>query len=125
MDIKNELAVTQSISPAGDRTSSVNGSSVDLAARHGLMVVFNVGTITDGTHTPKIQDSDDDSTFSDVAAADQVGTLSALVAATMQSVGYIGAKQFVRAVVTVTGGPVTGAQWSAVHVAGPPRKAPV
>jgi hypothetical protein len=91
------------------RTTSVNGSGVDLANYGGNMFSFVCGANTDGTHTPKLQDSADNSTFADVVAADQVGTLSALSANTIQEVCYIGSKRYVRAVITVTGSPATGA----------------
>jgi hypothetical protein len=96
------------------RTTSVNGSGVDLANYGGNAFAFVCGANTDGTHTPKLQDSADNSTFSDVVAADQVGTLSALAANTIQKVSYIGSKRYVRAVITVTGSPSTGANIAVV-----------
>jgi hypothetical protein len=91
------------------RTTSVNGTGIDLANFGGNTFAFVCGANTDGTHTPKLQDSADNSTFADVVAADQVGTLSALSANTIQKASYIGSKRYVRAVITTTGSPATGA----------------
>jgi hypothetical protein len=73
------------------------------------LFVFLPGAITDGTHTPKLQESDvSGSGFTDVVAADQIGTLAALAANTVQQVSYIGAKRYVRVVVTVSGATTGG-----------------
>src|SRR5690242_5947131 len=101
-NLKRRISPVQTLAAAA-RTASANGSGVDLAKYESAAVVFNVGTITDGTHTPKLQESDDNSTFSDVAAGDQSGTLAALASSTLQSVGYVGRKRYIRAVVTVAG----------------------
>ena len=122
-DLKNNLGVAPSIAPAA-RTASVNGSGVDLATYEGAMVVFLPGTITDGTHTPKIQESADNSDFTDVAAADLEGSLVALVTDTPQRVGYKGSKRYIRAVVAVAGA-TTGGVYGAAVVRGFARHNPV
>jgi hypothetical protein len=122
LDLKNRLDAVQSIAPAA-QTSTINGTGVDLANFAGAMVVFHPGAITDGTHTPKVQESDDNSTFTDVAAADQEGTLAALAANTIQRVGYKGTKRYIRAVSTVSGA-TTGGVYGAVVVRGGERKQP-
>ncbi len=111
----NAVVTTQSVSPA-TRTTSVNGSSANLANTETAYVYIEAGTVTDGTHTPKLQESTNDSDWSDVGAGDQVGTLSALSSDAVQRVRYIGTNQFIRVVITVTGGPATGAVASAVIV---------
>lgn len=123
MDLKNNLDAKQSVAPAA-HTSSVNGTGVDLQNYHGAMVHIHPGTITDGTHTPKLQESADNSSFSDVAAADLVGSFAAIANNTLQRVGYIGSKRYVRVVVTVSGA-TTGGVYGASIVLGSPRKAPV
>lgn len=122
-DIKSNLDVVQSLAPAA-RTASANGSGVDLQDYLGAMVVFELGAKTDGTHTPSVEESDDNSTFSAVAAADLLGSLSAMSANTVQRVGYIGSKRYIRAVMTVSGA-TTGALSSAVVVRGEPKLAPL
>lgn len=121
-DIHNEVSVTSSLAPAA-RTASANGTGVDLAAYRAAAVTFVVGTITDGTHTPKLQESDDNSTFTDVSAANQSGTLAALASNTNQEVSYLGTKRYIRAVSTVAGA-TTGGVYAAVVIRGNPDTAP-
>lgn len=73
-DLKSNIGFDILLAPAA-RTASANGASSDLKGYEGVAVVFLPGTITDGTHTPKLQESDDNSTFTDVAAADQLGAM--------------------------------------------------
>lgn len=122
-DTKNNLSFVQAIAPAA-RIASVNGSGVDLANFNSATVVFNVGTITDGVHAPKIQESDDDAVFTDVVDADLIGVFADLASNTTQKVGYIGGKRYVRAVSTVTGA-TTGGVYGAVIVRGHARKYPI
>ena len=122
-DIKNQLDVVNSIDP-DDYIASVNGMGIDLQGFDGSAVVFSVGTVTDGTHTPKVQGSDDNSIWNDVTVNDQEGNLSDLASDANQSVGYKGAKRYLRAVVTVTGATV-GAQIASLVLKGIPHRAPV
>lgn len=122
-DFHNEVSVANSLAVVGNRNASANGSGVDLAGYRTAAVVFSVGAITDGTHTPKLQESDDNSSFSDVAAADQSGTLAALTASTNQEVSYIGSKRYIRAVMTVAGA-TTGGMYAALVLRGNPVTAP-
>lgn len=125
-DLKNSQDLATSLAPAALRTTSGNGTGVDLAGFNGAIVAFIVGAITDGTHTPSVEESDaSGSGYAAVAAADLIGTLAALAANTNQRVGYKGTKRYVRAVVTVTGSPSTGGYYSAVVVRGAPQKNPV
>jgi len=122
-DLKSNIGFDISLAPAA-RTASANGASSDLKGYEGVAVVFLPGTITDGTHTPKLQESDDNSTFTDVAAADQLGTLAVLASSTAQKVGYIGIKRYLRAVVTVAGAS-TGGVYTGVIVRGVAAARPV
>ncbi len=108
----NAFVTVQSIAAAA-YTVTANGTSADLLNAETADVIYNVGVVTDGTHTPKLQESINDSDWTDVAAGDQIGTLSALSSATIQRVRYIGTSRYLRAVNTVTGGPATGAVLSA------------
>lgn len=122
-DIHNEFSVVNSLATVGNRNASANGSGVDLAGYRAAALVISVGAITDGTHTPKLQESDDNSTFTDVAAADLSGTLAALTASTNQEVSYLGSKRYVRAVMTVAGA-TTGGMYTAVIIRGLPITMP-
>jgi hypothetical protein len=86
-------------------------------------VIFDVGVITDGTHTPKLQESNDNSSWNDVAAGDREGTLANLASNAVQRAGYKGAKRFLRAVVTVAGA-TTGGVYGAVILRGDPMQTP-
>lgn len=50
-------------------TSSTNGTGVDTRGFEEALVILHAGTWTDGTHTVKVQESTDNSTFSDVSGA--------------------------------------------------------
>lgn len=98
------------------RTASVNGTSVDMQGYQSARAVFYNGAITDGTFTPKLQESDDNSSFSDVAAADYLGGAAPTAQAqnTVVRATYIGSKRYVRPVITVTGSPSTGGTVAAI-----------
>lgn len=122
-DLARTIKPVQTLAPAA-RTASANGAGVDTKGYSAAAVIFEPGTLTDGVHTPKVQESDDNAAWNDVAAADQVGSLAALASNTLQWVGYRGVKRYLRAVVTVTGGPATGLVCGATVVLGSPAKAP-
>lgn len=122
-DLNKDVASATSLAPAV-RTATANGTGVDTANFGSCMIVWNVGTITDGTHTPSIQESDDNSTFTAVAAADLSGTPAALTSNTNQEIGYTGRKRYVRAVITVTGSPSTGGAYAALVVRGNAKSLP-
>lgn len=105
-DLKNNLSVSQSLAPAS-RTASANGTGVDLQGKGAAAVVFHPGAIASGTWTPSVEESDDNSSFSAVAAADLEGTLGNLAANTIQRVGYKGVKRYIRAVLTTASSPAS------------------
>lgn len=110
-DHDKSIASVQAIAPAA-KTTTTTTSGVDLAGFESVAVILSAGVITDGTHTPKLQDSPDNSTWTDVAAANQSGTLTALTSgaggSANQEVGYLGTQRYLRFVMTVTGSPSTG-----------------
>jgi len=119
-DLKSNADVAQSLVPA-TRNSNTDGSGVDLRGYEAAMVVFDVGAVTDGTHTPALEESDDDVSYTAVAAADLQGSFANLSAASVQRVGYIGGKRYVRAQCDSSG--TTGAAYSATIVRGRPHAA--
>lgn len=123
MDIKQTQDVQNSLAPAA-RTATANGTGVDLANFASATVAFVVGTITDGTHTPSVEESDDNSVYTAVAAADLIGSLSNLTSNTNQRVGYRGTKRYIRAKTTVTAA-TTGGVYAGVVIRGDARKQPV
>lgn len=124
-DMKTEFDVVQSVVPTGNRNATVNGTGVDLANYDSATAVITADTITDGTHTPTLEESDSSgSGYTTVAAADMIGSLVAITAASVQRVGYRGKKRYIRVVVTVAGA-TTGGKYAAVVVRGTPRKLPL
>lgn len=122
-DLKNRIDAVNSIDP-DDYTATVKGLGIDLQGFESAAVVFSVGTVTDGTHIPKIEESDDNSSWSDVDSSDQEGALSKLVSDTNQRVGYKGSKRYVRATLTISGA-TTGAQVAGLLLRGLPHREPV
>ena len=79
-----------------------------MANSEANIFMIHHGAITDGTHTPKLQEcATSGGTYTDVAAADQVGTFAAITssttAGTFQKVSYIGNLRYIKLVVTVSG----------------------
>jgi hypothetical protein len=106
-DLKSNISVVNSILPQS-LTAAANGTGVDLQGADRSVVIFHAGA-TGGT-TPSftfaVQESDDNSTFADVAAADLQGTAPVVTTTNsgMTVVGYVGAKRYIRAIAkTVTG----------------------
>lgn len=121
----HELTIAASVTPDGNRTASVNGNAVDVRGYNSALVALNPGTITDGTFTPKLQESDQSgSGFTDVDASDLDGAFAALASNTPQTVGYIGSKRYVRVVITASGSPATGGKFAASIVLGDPQYMP-
>jgi len=128
--------------PAVKTTQTSPG--VDLASYNGATVYLLAGTWTDGTLTPTIQESDDNSTFTNVATTDlvawaatsatvftpvkvgnaQPSAISSATTAINQRIGYIGGKRYIRVVTTVTGSPATGCTYDVIIQAGEPRFMP-
>lgn len=122
-DMKNHMDLANSLTPAA-RTASANGSGVDLQGFHGALAVVICGTRTDGTHTPSLEESDDNSTFTAVAAADMEGTFAAIATGVNQRVGYKGRARYIRLVTTVSGA-TTGAVYGMGVVRGFAHREPV
>lgn len=122
-DMKNNVDLAKSINPAA-HTSDQTGAGVDLSGYASAMAVVQAGTKTDGTHTPKLQESSDDVTYTDVDATDLEGSFTALASNTVQRVGYKGSKRYIRVFVTVAGA-TTGCVFGAAIVRGGPAIAPL
>ncbi|MEW2567636.1 hypothetical protein [Streptomyces sp. NPDC047070] len=112
------------------RTASANGTGVDRyasgAAYQDALIVVHTGTITDGTHAVDIQESDDNSSWSSVAASELQGAEPSIVAADDDKtfvVGYKGQKRYVRVAITASG-TTSGGVYGAQVVLANPRVAP-
>lgn len=126
-DIKNNIDSASTLEPALRATGTANGTGVDLQGYGAAMVVVHFGAYTNGTHTPSLEHSDDNSSFSAASASDMDGSftaVSASAAGTTQRVGYRGSKRYIRAVMTVASG-ATGSYSSAVVIRGQATAVPV
>ena len=123
---KENFDVAVSLTHAA-RTATTNGSAVDLQGYQAATLVVNAQAWTDGTHAFKLQDSPDNSTWTDVAAAQLDGTGPSINAAggqlTTYKVGYLGNQRYIRAVQTCSG-TTTGAIIGAIVVRTQARKVP-
>ena len=124
VDLYNNLSnAATSLAPAA-RTASANGTGVDLAGYEGALIQAVVGTITDGTHTLAVEESNDGTTFTSVAVTNLQGSFAALASGVNQKVGYLGTKRYIRVNATVTGA-TAGGVYAVVVVRGNPRRYPV
>lgn len=106
-DIKSNIKVFSGILPQS-LTAAANGTGVDLQGYDKAAVVFHAGAIggTTPSFTFAVQESDDNTTFTDVAAADLQGTAPVVTTtnAGVTVVGYLGSKRYIRPIAkTVTG----------------------
>jgi hypothetical protein len=118
IDPQNVITPGVSIAPAVLVTTTATGVAVDLTDVDQALVLFNYGVITDGTFTPSITSS---ATLggSYTADTDVSGTLTAGTSAADElivAVAYNGSKNFIKAVVTVSGSPSTGGYVSATVI---------
>lgn len=82
------------------RTADATGSSVDLKDVYGCYLVLTAGDITDGTHSFTVEESEDDSDWSEVDSFYLDGSFEDVEDGTndnsIQIVGYTGVKRYVR-----------------------------
>lgn len=125
-DIASNIGVVLALSPAV-QAATIKGTAIDLLGFESVAIVVNTGAIASaGDFTAKLQESDSttDGDFTDVVAADMVGTLPAsLTADGSFKQSYIGHKRYIRVVVTKNGG--TSIAAGAVAILGHARLRPV
>lgn len=125
-DTFHDNKTVASLEPAV-QAATLKGETVDTRGFGSALMVISTGAIVSaGLYDVKMQESDTttDGDFTDVAAADRLGTLPAgLAASTVYRQGYIGKKRYVRAVITKQSG--TSIAAGAVFVLGHPALAPV
>lgn len=129
------LKVVQALDPILAQTTRTS-DTVDRLGYEDVFVVFNIGFCLDAlsgsrTWTPKLQESDDGSSFTDVADADtDNGAASYLIASSASDersylISYKGTKRYVRMVVTHTGTHTNGSPMGITVLLGNPTDAPV
>ena len=118
-DLTNSIVGISLIAGAA-KTTTANGSGVDMIhSDFSFTLALISGTITDGTHTITVQESDDNSTFTTITAIDGNGITALTSSAGGSAVvlkRYIRSKRYVRAVTTVSGA-TTGGFYSAIVLA--------
>lgn len=119
-DIHARINPALTLSPAV-RTATAFGTTVDTQGFGSAAFVVGFGAYTDGTHTPSVQHSDDGSTWTTCTATEIDGVFTAVSSAgganTVQRVGYLAAKRYLRVVMTIAGA-TTGAATTAFVVRG-------
>ena len=127
-DLKSNLDAVQGLVPAV-RTATADGTGADLRDYDGALGVVEAGAVAGaGNQTAKLMESDDstngvDGNWNDVAAGDLLGAFaSPLVQNSVQRVGYIGRKRWLR--VTITHNSGTSVATAATVVRGKPHQAP-
>lgn len=126
-DLYNNIGVKESLAPAS-RTAAVNGTGVDLKGYESAVVVIERGAAggTSPSFTFEVQESDDDSTYAAVAAADLQGTEPVVTAAGAPvKIGYLGSKRYIRAAITAATGTSPTLLCAASVVLGNARDNPV
>ncbi len=107
--------------------TTTNGTGVAWGECRSAMAVIVAGTITDGTFTFELQDSDNNSSYTAVADAFIDGTEPVLQAANSDTVtvlGYKGTRKYLR-VAVVSAATTTGGVVGALIVASGAYRAPV
>ncbi len=114
-------------------TSDQNGTGVDIRGYDAVTACFGFGATGDTLSgsvkvLPVLQESDDNSTFTDVAAADMVGTLTVVddnaEDSVIQRVGYIGSKRYIRTKFDFTGTHTNGIECYGFLIRGNPAYQP-
>jgi len=129
--VYNHSTAAVTLGPA-TYTETTNGAPVDrsspaLSNFRSAMLVVLAGTVTDGTHAIKLQESDNGSDWSDVDSGDLQGEAISVTTANDEQVhelGYVGHARYLRAVTTVADA-TSGGMYGAVIVLGDARRTPI
>jgi len=114
-DLANNIVVRNAYDAATVASDGdTNGNEIDMKGFHSGAFLLRVGTLTDGTYTLGIEESDTSgSGYADVPAARIIGSAVALDAANEHDkLGFVTEKRYVRMTVTAasttSGADVTG-----------------
>lgn len=132
-DLYDRILVKETL-PVVTRSANTttNGTVVDReednSGYQGAMFMVHTGTMTDGTHTIDVQESDaSGSGFASVGAANLLGTPPAIASTDdnkIFEIGYLGGKRYLRVAVTVSGA-TSGGVYGSTIILGDPRVSPV
>lgn len=112
-DLYHNVLATQPFNPVNSTTTRTS-TSIDLQGFNSATILFSIGlagdTLSGSVYwTLKLQHSDDDVSYADVAAADLFNTAATVVVnssildETVYPFGYNGGKRYLKAVATPTG----------------------
>ena len=129
MDSYNNINPVLIASPGSFIASITPANGVDMEYYESMTFVLSSGTITAGTWTPLLEESDSIAAgFTTVIAPFLIGTINALTGPVSDDsifkYGYVGKKRFVRLSLILSGGP-GNAEFCLVAQQGNPRVAPV
>ena len=104
-DLDNRTRTFISLAPVSVTSNTTrNGTGIDLKDAVSIMFTFFGGSVTDGAYTFHVEESDDDTTYTDVDSGRYTSSYTALSASNLiQQVGVVPTKQYVRAVMVSTG----------------------
>lgn len=134
-DLYSKNKVSQLLAPAA-RTTTATSTAVDTVGFDSLAIAISIGVCTNGTFAFKLTECDTASgSYTDVAAADIQGTLPTVSddqspdayskASSVILLGYVGSKEFVKVVCTVSGSPGTGIVYGVMAIQGHAHQKPV
>lgn len=98
-DYDSRSSISFSINPTVISTNTtLDGSGVDISGKAAVNVIYFTGSATDGTYTPTVQESDDDTTYTAVADANLVTSETAITASyNITQIGVQSYKKYIRA----------------------------
>ena len=103
-DYDSRSSFSFSINPTAISTNTtLNGTGVDVSTSAAVNVIFMTGSVTDGTYTPTVMESDDDSTYTAVADANLVTAETAITASyNITQIGVHTYSKYIRARIAST-----------------------
>ena len=134
-DLYHNVLVTQHLSPVVSSTTKTS-TAIDLQGYGSADVIFSIGqsgdTLSGSVYwTLKLQHSDDNSDYTDVAAADLCNAAATVVIdaaaedETSHAFGYKGGKRYLKGVATPTGTHTNGTPVGMLALRGAAAYAPV
>lgn len=126
-DLKNNLSIRSGLAAATIATdTTTNGIAINMQGFEGGVMMLRVGTLTDGTYTLGVEESDSSgSGYTAIPAARLGATPIALAAANEHdAIGFLANKQFVRATI-LSAATTSGADITASCALGMPNQGPV
>lgn len=97
-DLKNRGSVAVALTAISVTSNTTrNGSWIDASTLASLTFIYSGGSVTDGTYTFSLSESDDQTTVTAVASDRTIGSLTVLTAGNLiNSVGVHPTKRYVR-----------------------------